>query len=253
MKKILTLILVIAGAAFFFFSGENESGTKSAQRDEKVEIKKTNRKNKKANAIAISANGKAQLSSSHDHDHGNKQKEEDKFQVEKVKIPTDVAGQSLSSLGSTLSRYTKKNINLNELKADLITSGLSVVSSRDKNKFTGEMVVVRTNNTLPGTRYFHAQVFKDENNNDFIQHMSFEYRPGDKAFAEVVASIKKEFNLSDNATVQKDGFYSWNTDSGHVIWIKRLQAEDLKNDPFNAYTKADVGTIRVAVELEIHN
>ena len=31
-----------------------------------------------------------------------------------------------------------------------------------------------------------------------------------------------------------------------------MNLEDLKDDPFNAYTQNDVGTIRMAIEMEIH-
>ena len=33
----------------------------------------------------------------------------------------------------------------------------------------------------------------------------------------------------------------------------KMDADDLRDDPFNAYGPGDVGTVRVAIEAEIHD
>ncbi|NJL71061.1 MAG: hypothetical protein HC888_05310 [Candidatus Competibacteraceae bacterium] len=38
----------------------------------------------------------------------------------------------------------------------------------------------------------------------------------------------------------------------YIVWVKKMAKDDLQDDPFNSYTSADSGTVRVAVELEIH-
>lgn len=183
------------------------------------------------------------------HDHGNS---DEGYEVKVVDIPTDSNGQSLLELGEILEKFATVDVDVNALRNSLTSSGLEVVATKDTNPYTGSMTVIRTNNVLPGTRYFHAQVFTDENGTPFVQHMSFEYRPSENAFAEAVAAAKRSFGLTKVADVRKDGFYSWNTDDGYIIWVKRMNKEDFVNDPFNAYTDKDIGTIKVAKEIEIH-
>ncbi len=56
----------------------------------------------------------------------------------------------------------------------------------------------------------------------------------------------------DEVVHQTDKFISWRH-GDYVVWAKKMELSDLQNDPFNAYTEADVGVVRVAVELEIHD
>ena len=53
--------------------------------------------------------------------------------------------------------------------------------------------------------------------------------------------------------MQTPDFVKWDLDEHRIIWVKKMGAEDLRDDPFNAYTAADIHTIRVAVEPEIHD
>ncbi len=245
MKKTILMIAVISAAIFFYFS-KQKNPMDFHSHDEKRALKMN------ASSASVLPGGKIAAHNKHAHKQEDNKKTPT-FKVKNLSIPNTKEGVSLTKFSATLSRYTQHDFKLQELKEELINNGLRVISSHDKNKFTGEMVVIRTKNTLPGTRYFHAQVFKDDNDNDFIQHMSFEYRPGKDAFAQAVAAIKQEFKVSKYADVQKDGFYSWNLENDYVVWIKKMNEEDLKDDPFNAYTKKDIGTIRVAIEQEIHN
>lgn len=122
----------------------------------------------------------------------------------------------------------------------------------DKNPYTGSMKVVRTRSPFPGTRYFHAQYFDNEEGDQYVQHMSFEFRPGDQSFEAVKKSIKATFKLG-SPLENKEDFISWRQGEDYIIWIKKMNLKDMKDDPFNAYTKEDIGTIRVAKELEIHD
>ncbi len=45
----------------------------------------------------------------------------------------------------------------------------------------------------------------------------------------------------------------WKTGNGRIVYVQKMALKDLKDNPFNAYTKDDVGTIKVAVELDIHD
>jgi hypothetical protein len=144
-----------------------------------------------------------------------------------------------------------------QTRSDSLIEKLSELEARplvmnDDNPYTGSMKVVRTRSPFPGTRYFHAQYFDNNENEEFVQHMSFEFRPGKQSFEAVKKSIKQTFNL-ENPLENKKGFISWRHGSDYVIWIKEMDNSDMKDDPFNAYSKEDIGTIRVAKELEIHD
>ena len=120
---------------------------------------------------------------------------------------------------------------------------------RDSNPFTGDMLIVRTKSPLPGTRYFHAQFFTDSNGHEYLQHVSFEFRPGPMAMPEAIRAVEDGCGSLSKPTFQKDRFQQWDLGHGYVIWIRRLDQNDLQNNPFNAYTDDDLNTIRVAIEL----
>ena len=255
MRKV-TFIIIVLGLGYYFsqsFLSSNQEDPKEVQADHDHTKNKDIKTNPKSDSRASDKDPKNKIKSpvaNHDsHDHGNSNED---FEIKVVDIPRDEAGESLLDLAEITSTFANREVDVEALKETLTKRGLEVVSTVDSNPYTGSLTVIRTNNSLPGTRYFHAQIFTDENNKDFVQHMSYEYRPSENAFAEAVAAAKKTFGLTKVADVRKDGFYSWNTDDGYIIWVKRMEKEDLKNDPFNAYTDADIGTVRTAKELEIH-
>ena len=138
------------------------------------------------------------------------------------------------------------------LVKDLDKAGLKPVVSQDFNEDTGKMLIMRTNEVMEGTRYFHAQYFEDENKKPFLQHMSFEVQPAPDAMDNATRAIEKAFGDLGKPDTEKSDYRKWKTDNGYVVWIKKMGKEDLKGDPYNAYTKDDVGTIRVAVEEDPH-
>ena len=68
---------------------------------------------------------------------------------------------------------------------------------------------------------------------------------------DVVSAMQIAFNVS-SAAVEKPDYHLWNLPNGYILWVKKLDSSDLLDNPFNAYSSADIGTIRVAVEQEIH-
>jgi len=159
---------------------------------------------------------------------------------------------ALLSFTEIFDEFVESQQGVETLIADLKARKTAPYLMRDENPYTGTLKVVRTKNTLPGTRYFHAQIFKDEEGLDFVQHMSFEFRPGDASFDGVKAALMKSLGITGSPTMQKDGFISWKK-GAYSIWAKRMGLEDFKNNTFNAHEKKDVGTIWVAMELEIHD
>jgi uncharacterized Rmd1/YagE family protein len=160
---------------------------------------------------------------------------------------------SLEEMTRVLSLYTQSNYNLPSLIDYLKRNGEQPFVARDTNPYTGEMIIVRTKAPLPGTRYFHAQYFTSENGQPTPQHMSFEYKPGPTALNDAAAAVEKAFTNLPRPSITRPDFIQWNLDQDHIVWIKRMGTEDLRDDPFNAYTAADSGTVRVAIELEIHD
>jgi hypothetical protein len=160
--------------------------------------------------------------------------------------------ESLTAYSNIMFQFSNPKRNKEELITILNEWNLKPLLKEDSNEDTGSMTIVRTEKTLPGTRYFHAQYFSDSNGQT-LQHLSFEFKPGPLAMKQAISVIQQEFKIQSKPTMKKDGFISWNKDDRYTVWIKKLTAEDLKDDPFNAYSPLDVGTIRVAMELEIHD
>lgn len=166
--------------------------------------------------------------------------------------PTTSNQTHLQDMTQTLFQFTRPESQLRDLVDYLERNRQEPIIVRNSNPDTGEMVTVRTKSPLPGTRYFHAQYMTDENNKGFVQHMSFEYQPGPTAMNDAIAAVQNAFPNLAAPQSHKEDFIRWNLDEDYIVWIKRMGPKDLENDPFNAYTSEDVGTVRVAIELEIH-
>jgi len=158
---------------------------------------------------------------------------------------------SLVTMTRILSEFAAAGRPVEDVMAALRAAGQEPFLVRDRNEYTGEMIFVRTKHPLPGTRYFHAQYFVEEDGRSFPQHMSFEFPPGPHALEQAVAAVHAAFPGLGEPRQDSPDFLQWSLGHGYVLWIQRLQAEDLKHNPFNAYTEADLGSLRLAVELEV--
>ncbi len=159
---------------------------------------------------------------------------------------------SLTNMTQTLFQFTQADAKLQDLIRYLESTGQKPAVVNNSNADTGEMAIVRTGSPLVGTRYFHAQYFADENQKGFVQHMSFEMKPGSKSMEAAVSAVQNNFQNLPDPTTKTPDFMQWNLPGGQILWVKKMAANDLKDNPFNAYTPDDVGTVQVAVELEIH-
>jgi len=159
---------------------------------------------------------------------------------------------SLDQLSHTLSQVSQQRFTLTNLLEELQRSGQQPVVVRDENPDTGEMLIVRTKNPLAGTRYFHAQYFSDDTGQRFVQHMSFEFKPGPEAMAQAIATVERNFPNLSRPVVKRNDYVKWTLADDYIVWVKKMATSDLKDDPFNSYSASDDGTIRVAVELDIH-
>ncbi|HRO67588.1 MAG TPA: hypothetical protein PL182_08495 [Pseudobdellovibrionaceae bacterium] len=160
--------------------------------------------------------------------------------------------ESLETMSRLLAKAFNPSTTLEEVVSELKKTGQKPFVTRSENPATGRMMIVRTKSPLPGTRYFHAQYFTDEQNKVFVQHMSFEFKPGPDSLREAVQTAMRSFRLGQPRE-QKADFLQWDLDDDYVLWIKRKSAEDLTDDPFNAYDpEKDDGTVQVAMEMKIH-
>jgi hypothetical protein len=124
---------------------------------------------------------------------------------------------------------------------------------QETNRDTGTLSVVRTEKPLKGTRYFHAQYFSSDKQKPFLQHMSFEIPPGKESLRTAAQSIKDTFGSLPPADVQTPDMIAWTWKGKYTIWAMKLSKDALVSDAFNAYSAQDEGTVRIAVELDIHS
>jgi hypothetical protein len=155
-------------------------------------------------------------------------------------------------LAKLLHDFSQPNKPLSELVQFLEQNHQEPVVSHNKNSFTGDLAIVRTQNPFTGTRYFHAQYFSDPQSNKpngFLQHMSFEIPSGPNAMTAAMEILRSSFQNLDQPKTQNADTTEWDLGNGYVLWIKRLDKKDITENPFNAYTENDIGTLRVAIEL----
>jgi hypothetical protein len=158
---------------------------------------------------------------------------------------------SLNKMSGILAQFTSDQKSLEDLVATLKAQKQEPFIVKDKNEYTGEMIIVRTKNPPTGTRYFHAQYFTDESKERFVQHMSFEFRPSATAMDDAIKAVHTAFPNLGSPETQNHDFIQWNLGTGQVLWLKRLGQDDIIENPFNAYSESDIGSIRIAVELEL--
>lgn len=160
--------------------------------------------------------------------------------------------KSVDDLTKILSFAVRKDISTKSFLELIKTTGLVPVATTNKNPDTGSMTTVRTSNTLPGTRYFHAQFFGEDTLKDFPQHISFEIRPSTSSMAVAIKMIEQNFKGDLKREESREGYNRWSTGECQIIWSKKLTLEDIEDSPINPREKSDVGTVWVAVEHDIH-
>lgn len=160
---------------------------------------------------------------------------------------------SVNELSGAIAGSINTSSGLKDLLNSLKKSGQEPFVVRDRNPDSGEMLIVRTKSPLDGTRYFHAQYFTDASGEAFIQHASFEFKPGEQAMQTAIRAVERNFSNLSRPVVQREGYVKWKLGDDYIVWVKKMDLNDLKEDPFNSYSLADEGTIRVAVEQEIHD
>lgn len=162
--------------------------------------------------------------------------------------------RSLHIMANLLAQSLQPDIDLDKIVQTLKDLGLEPIVTRDANPYTGSLTMVRTNNPFRGTRNFHAQYFGEENGaNTFIQHMSFEFKPGAQALSDAIEAVRINFpNVKDQEPFQTEqGSLRFILPNGYVVHVKKLTKEDISEpNPFQAYEPGDEGTVRVTLEID---
>jgi hypothetical protein len=156
--------------------------------------------------------------------------------------------KSVATLVGLLSRTDEVGRSPRALFDALGQAGLKPVAAKDSNEFTGTLWTVRTDNALPGTRYFHAQLFGEGETH--MQHASFEIRPGSDSMSLAAELVRQANPDLGRPEIEREDYILWKKKGGRVISVKRLSAEELRDNRFNAHAPEDAGTIWVTSEEE---
>lgn len=168
-------------------------------------------------------------------------------------VPNTPELKSLQQMTQLFARCVHNDLGVTELLEALEKSKQSPLATRESDADIGDMTIVRTESPPVGTRYFHAQYVGPQAKPGNLQHISFEFKAGPTAMENVIQYLKKDLALEQKPILERPDFMKWNLGDGQVLWVKKLSLADLnEHDPFNAYAPEDVGTIRVAIELDPH-
>lgn len=161
--------------------------------------------------------------------------------------------ESVNSIVKTISQAISKKSTSTQFMKAVQALHLQPKFIDEGSNAVGSMVTVRTNDALEGTRYLHAQFTGEKNNANYLEHISFQIRPGSDSFQKAVEILNQY--LPKNKTIKESSsdYVLYNTDDGYVAWAKIATREDLKSNKYNASSKEDVGSIIVTIEQEIHD
>lgn len=267
MKQIIFIVaLVVSLIAGYFFLKKDatdlpETDLVSLQKLSEEDLKKPdNGKNKnipdsnKEEQSSINNSSTNKISNSNTAAKSNSAQPAPNFSASPKTPLSRVEQDSIRAMVAAMAQASQVNHKPESLIKSLRDAGMGPIIGKDFNEDTGKMIVVRTKDTLPGIRYFHAQYFEDENKVQFLQHLSFEIRPAPDAM-ETAFALLKDFKKNLSKPNLSNNFIEWNDDDGYSIWLKKLTLEDIKKmrkEPYNSYSTDDVGTVQAAIEQSPH-
>jgi len=167
--------------------------------------------------------------------------------------PVNERERSLESITNEVIQMVQQKRSHTDFIAFLKKNELEPRVADSRNDDTGGMIMVRSDKALPGTRYYHAQFFNgDKGEQPFLQHISFEYPPGADSFQRAQKAAEVLFDASEKTYSKGEDFAEYKGKDCMTLWINKMDAEDFKNDPYNAYSSQDIGSVKVAIEQDIH-
>lgn len=136
-----------------------------------------------------------------------------------------------------------------ELVRSLRALNLAPEVGSDKNEYTGELLMIRSQKELPGLRYFHAQYFSTEDGGYHPQHISFQIPPTEGSFQQTAELVRSQFEINSPPVYEKKGYIHWELANGKAVHVAILTEDEMKDSPWNAYDlEKDKGMIEVTVE-----
>jgi len=114
-------------------------------------------------------------------------------------------------------------------------------------RFFENQVVVRTDQPMVGTRYFHG-IYFSLGDQLIPSHLSFETNLGFDEAIEIVKSLSVTGKKITDEEDFSNGHIGWNFESDYEIRIKKLVSDDLIGHPNNAYTIDDIGIVVLTIE-----
>ncbi len=161
--------------------------------------------------------------------------------------------ESVNNIVKTISQAISKKYNSMDFMKAVQALNLKPKFMDEGTTAVGSMVTVRTHDALEGTRYLHAQFTGVKNNVDYLEHVSFQIRPGSDSFQKAVEILNQFLPKNKKVKESSSDYVLYNTDDGYVAWAKMATREDLKSNKYNASSKDDVGSVIVTIEQEIHD
>lgn len=170
-------------------------------------------------------------------------------------IPQSQAEESMQKINTKLNEIFTNRESPQALVDYFEEEKLQPEMSKTSNEYTGTMMMIRTQKSIPGVRYFHAQYMGDDPEHTFLQHFSYEFRPSSNSMERSIQSAEGTFSLSNKKIYREGDFitYDIGEDGQYELSIEKADWESLKNDPYNAHSKDDVGTVITRIELKIHD
>jgi hypothetical protein len=158
---------------------------------------------------------------------------------------------SLNEMALLLAGFVQPDRTKDELVQFLHATGQEPQPFDNGNPYTGAFDIVVTNKKLPGTRYFRAQYRqKPGQEGTYMQSMTFEFRPGPNAMAEAVEAVKQAFAIQEAPFAEREDFVEWKL-GGYSLWVYSIDQDDIENSAIHAYSKTDIGVIRVGIQEDI--
>ncbi len=245
-KKVIIAAVVLLGATAFFLLRD----TKTVN----IETSHSQHESHEHDSDDISTVD-IEKSDSHSHSPVQLNKAVD-GKIEKAKFTAESPEEeNMHKINLKLKEVFNQRENPQELITFFEEEKLAPEMSVDTNESTGTMKMIRTRKSMPGARYFHAQYMGDDPEHTFLQHFSYEYIPGPNSLQKVIQSAEGTFPLA-NKKIHRDGdfiTYDIGDDGQYELSIEKATWESLKDDPYNAHTKEDIGTIITRIELKIHD
>ena len=237
-STILLALVVVSAVVYFATADKNEALDKELNTSIPVTTQTENKKIQTVNSAPVTV--KEMI------------KQNENIIKEKSFVPQNEDEESAEVLQIFFKKYVSESLASQDLMDDLNRLELSPQRTVQTNDATGSLNIVRTNVSLPGTRYIHAQFFTDENGKEFLQHLSHDYRPGPDSFDRMKDLARQYLSGEILSETSKDGYSLIKMKNGYNVSVTRLETNP--NDPFNAWDEEkDKGTIRIEVELEIHS